>query len=139
MRTIILNVYTIDDHPNKDKVYSWIKNNWFDLADYVVSDYVDSINALAELMMAKATYSISQYQCSSNYFAFSNIDYDFVKSLKKESYPLTGVHTDEDVIEAVLNLNHKEIFKKIEEQLCQANNYEFFETGALCGSKELPF
>ena len=31
MRTIELKVYTINEHPNKDKCFDWIRNNWYDL------------------------------------------------------------------------------------------------------------
>ena len=31
MRTIKIKVYTIKDHPNKEKCFEWIRDNWFDL------------------------------------------------------------------------------------------------------------
>ena len=39
MRTIETKVYTIDEHPSKDKCFVWIRDNWHDLNQHSFADY----------------------------------------------------------------------------------------------------
>ncbi len=34
MRIIETKVYTIEEHPNKDKCFEWIRNNWHGLSSW---------------------------------------------------------------------------------------------------------
>ena len=36
MKIIETKVYTIEEHPNKEKCFEWIRNNWYDLNQYSV-------------------------------------------------------------------------------------------------------
>jgi hypothetical protein len=52
-------VYTIEDHPNPDKIYQWINENWHDLGDNVLQEMSDSLRAFADNIGAKVNWSIS--------------------------------------------------------------------------------
>jgi len=46
IRTV--NTYTIEDHPQPEKVYEWIRENWHDLAEHHVSELIDSLKAFTQ-------------------------------------------------------------------------------------------
>ena len=50
MRTITTKVYKIYEHPNREKCYEWIRENWHDLNEHSVHDVVESINALTKII-----------------------------------------------------------------------------------------
>jgi len=36
-------IYTIDSHPNKQKVFEWVRNNWHDLNQYDIDELIESL------------------------------------------------------------------------------------------------
>ena len=60
MRTIEIKVYTIDEHPDKEKCFEWIRNNLHDLNQHSIDEIVESIRALSEIIGGTYDYSISQ-------------------------------------------------------------------------------
>jgi len=50
MRTIETKIYTIDEHPNQEKCFEWIRDNWHDLNDHSVHEVVDSLKALQKVI-----------------------------------------------------------------------------------------
>ena len=46
MREITYRVYKIDEHPNKDKCFDWVRHNIHDLAQHKIDDLVYSLVAL---------------------------------------------------------------------------------------------
>jgi hypothetical protein len=58
-RIIETTVYTIEDHPNPDKVYQWINENWHDLGEHVLQEMAYSLKAFADNIGAKVNWSIS--------------------------------------------------------------------------------
>jgi len=48
METIITktDVYKIEEHPDKEKCFDWIRENWHDLNSHSVDDIINSLKAL---------------------------------------------------------------------------------------------
>lgn len=143
MRTIKIKVYTIEDHPNVEKCYEWIRNNWHDLNNYSVDELVKSCNALNDHIGGNLKYSISAVPDRGEHITFTDYDSDALSELQADECPLTGVCWDQDVIEALQN-GHKNFQKVLDSlhsetehvysndglyDLCVANEYEFTEDG----------
>jgi len=142
MRTIELKVYTIKEHPNKDKCFDWIRNNWYDLNDHSVQEVLDSLKGLQIVIGGDLDYSISSSPCRGEYIKFKDYDKDLLNELDANELPLTGVCWDGDLIESmqkdgdaygVLSALHRytEYLYSDEglQELCEANDYEFTEEG----------
>jgi hypothetical protein len=48
INTHTIETYTIDDHPNKDLVIDWVRNNWTDLGESYVDDAVNSLKGFCD-------------------------------------------------------------------------------------------
>ena len=44
MKTHEIKTWTIDEHPEQELCYEWIRENWYDLGQYSVEDAIDTIN-----------------------------------------------------------------------------------------------
>ena len=146
MRTITYNVYTISEHPNKEAVYKYIReNDFFDLGDFDRSDLVSSLEALATKLGGWVDYSFGAYPDRNEHITFYNIDVELLNSLDTENCILTGCYWDNLVIESVKNNNTQALINEVHEnnsfyyeddqlfEHCEANNYEFFENGKFFG------
>lgn len=146
MRTETINIYTIDEHPNKEACFEWIRNNWHDLGDFTLELMTDSLNALAYEIGGNLDYSLSIVPDRGEFVKITGDREESLKSLyeKRDSCPLTGCCYDVDVIEGlfndelestVLDTLHKEGDYIYSDEgllnLCQANEYEFTENGEL--------
>jgi hypothetical protein len=141
MRIIETKVYTIEEHPNKDLCFNFIRNNWHDLNQHSVYGLIDSIKALQKKIGGKVDYSLSLSPCSGDYISFEDYDKDILKNLDSESYPLTGTCWDFFLIESLNNRDMYNLIKILHddtehcysneglEYLCIANMYEFKENG----------
>ena len=144
MRTEKISIYTIDDHPDKEVCFEWMRNNWHDLGDHVLQEMVDSLKALANAVNGTLDYSININQCRGEHVSIKDYDKELLHDLhdKRDDYPLTGVCYDYDVIEAlhddelesrVLSTMHKEGDYIYSDEglleMCQANEYEFLLNG----------
>lgn len=150
MKTITIHAYTIDEHPNKNAVYDWIRNNWHDLDQYCIDEMVDSLRALAEFHDCDLTYSISGTPNKYEFVSltprrqlFSFLDLDLTKKPDNwQECSLTGVCYDCIVCEpdsgkalerAVLKTIHREsrhIYSKAAvKEFCEANDYHFLKSG----------
>ena len=142
MRTIEFGVYTINEHPNKDKCFEWIRNNWHDLNDHSVQEVVDSLKALQDVIGGDLDYSISSLPCRGEYIEFKDYDKDLLNELDANELPLTGVCWDADLIVSMqkdgdayglLGLLHQDTEYLYSDEglqeLCEAFDYEFTEEG----------
>ena len=141
MRIIETKVYTIEEHPNPEKCYQWIRDNWHHLNQHNVDYVIDSFNALQELIGGELDYSISQSPDRGEFIRFTDYDKSELKKINPEECRLTGVCYDQDVIEAVKDNNFSRILDMIHKEteyqysddglfeLCIANEYEFNEDG----------
>lgn len=106
-RIIETTVYNIDDHPAPDKVREWVRNNWHDLGDYSISEMVDSLNAFADHIGARVSYSLSIVPDRGESISFDFGDVaapsfsDLVNILDLSgNCPLTGIWADEVILDA---------------------------------------
>jgi hypothetical protein len=143
MRVIETKVYTIDEHPNKEKCFDWIRNNWHDLNQHSVDKVIDSLTALQKEIGGDLDYSISSVSDRGEFIALKDYDKQALISCSKvaDEYPLTGVFWDYDVIKGmrygeptqVLDTLHQDTeFCYSDEglyELCEANEYEFSDSG----------
>ena len=137
-------VYTIDDHPNPEAVYEWVRNNWHDLGDPDVRGMEQSLKAAKDLLGGTLNYSISIAPYRGGYVRLTGFDRKGLATLyaMREEYPLTGCWSDYAVLEGLHNgsLEH-EVLKALHMQgdylysdegiheYLIANEYEFTENG----------
>ena len=119
MRDITYRVYKIDEHPDKDRCFDWVRNNMHDLAQHEVDDLINSLVKLRETIE------------------------EALAKLDEASCPLTGVFCDHDVIECIRNNDIVELFKRLHdwceyhytdeaiEEQALANDWEFTIKGRL--------
>jgi hypothetical protein len=144
MRTIETKIYTINEHPDQDKCFEWIRNNIYDLNEHSVHEVVDSLKALQKVIGGDLDYSIAQIMARGEFITFENYDEDSLKELNADEYPLTAVCWDADLIKSmqadgdaygVLRALHEdsEYIYSDEglKELCEANEYEFTEEGEI--------
>lgn len=143
MRTIETKIYTIEDHPNVDLCYDWIRDIWLDLNQHSVEEVVDSLKALQAIIGGELDYSISQVPDRGEHITFTNYDRDALCRLSADDLPLTGVCWDHQVITGLREYNPERVLKSLHDdteyiysdeglkELCEANGYEFTETGSI--------
>ena len=51
--------YTIDEHPNKEKCFDHIRDNWHDLGEHVIQDTIESLKGFSDHYNLDLHYSIS--------------------------------------------------------------------------------
>ena len=143
MRTIEKTVYTIDEHPNPEKVFEWIRSNWHDLNQHSVNEFIDSLKGLQKEIGGQLDFGISAVPDRGEHITLKGYNKEALNRLDKEDCPLTGVCWDYDIIEAfqngypnnALNSLHKDTEYIYSDEglteLCEANEYEFYENGEL--------
>ncbi len=141
MRIIETKIYKIDEHPDKQKCFEWIRNNWHDLNDNSVDKLINSLNALAKKINATCSWSICKVADRGEHITFKDYDVDILSSLNADDFPLTGVYWDAEVIEnlrstslhKVLDMLHDETEHIYSDEglndFCVSNDYEFNEDG----------
>jgi len=143
MRTIETKIYTIEDHPNVDLCYNWIRENWHDLNQHSVDEVIESLKALQAIIGGELDYSISQVPNRGEDITFTNYDRDALCRLSADDLPLTGVCWDYEVITGLREDNPERVLKSLHEdteyiysdeglkELCETNGYEFTEIGSI--------
>jgi|TARA_R100000030_G_scaffold100415_2_gene93382 hypothetical protein len=143
MRDITYRVYKIDEHPDKDRCFDWVRNNMHDLAQHEVDDLINSLVKLRETIGGQLHYSISQVPDRGEFIYFKNYNEEALAKLDEASCPLTGVFCDHDVIECIRNNDIVELFKRLHdwceyhytdeaiEEQALANDWEFTIKGRL--------
>ena len=141
MREIITKVYKIDEHPDQQKCFEWIRNNWHDLNRHGVDDLIESLKALEKEIGGVLSYSICPVPDRGEHISFKNYNKSALKSLAAEDCPLTGCCWDIEVIEALRSGNISKVLDVLHDEteyiysdeglreMCEANDYEFTEDG----------
>lgn len=141
MRIIETKVCTIDEHPNKEKCFEWIRNNWHDLNEHSVEEVIDSLKALQREVGGELDYCIGQSPDRGEFISLKGYNEDAIEELDADNYPLTGVCWDYDVIKGIRDGNTQQILNYLHSdtdyvysdeglyELCEANQYEFTEEG----------
>ena len=140
-RTIETKVYTIDVHPHPDKVFDWIRNNWFDLHDFDGQELVSSLKWIAKELGCKVNYCISAYPDRSDFISFKGFQAEDLEAFRRENEKRFD-HWDYVIVEALANETPEDIlhdfYNQCEylysgenlEDLCFINGYEFEEDGS---------
>lgn len=101
-------VYQIDEHPDKDKVFNWIRENWLDLDDYCRDEANDSLNAFCDDFNIELGYhydSVFILDCPVEFKTMTGIR--AWKWLQNHGYfdlkdcPYTGVCYDESLLDPI--------------------------------------
>ena len=141
MRVIETKVYTINEHPNKDLCFEWIRDNWHGLNQYSVDEVINSLKALQEEIGGNLDYGISQVPDRGEFITFTNYDQEALFRLSADDHPLTGVCWDIDVIKGLREGNIARVLDILHEDteyiysdeglldMCEDNDYEFTEEG----------
>ena len=98
MRIIETKVYKIQEHPNKDKCYSWMRDNLHDINQHSVYEVIDSIKKLSQIIGGNVDYSIGQFPVRGEHIIFTDYDKDKLMELDASDCLLTGVFWDYDLI-----------------------------------------
>ena len=138
MRIVETKVYTIDTHPEKNKVFEWIRNNWFDLHTYEAEDLIHSLNKISKQLGSKVDYRFSCFPDQGDYIKFEkyNVE-DIIFDIEKANYWDIVVfealkEKDPDSILDAFYTMCKYIYydDRYLEDLCASNEYEFTEDGS---------
>tara|TARA_R110000803_G_scaffold112660_5_gene181038 strand:- start:3224 stop:3670 length:447 start_codon:yes stop_codon:yes gene_type:complete len=141
MRVIETKVYTIDEHPNKEKCFDWIRNNWHDLNQHSVDEVIDSLTALQKEIGGDLDYSISSVSDRGEFITLKDYDKEALFSLSADDCSLTGVCWDVDLIEGLKSGNTENVLHSLHSdtehcysdkglfEMCEANEYEFSDSG----------
>ena len=78
---LVVKAYSIDEHPNKDAVFEWVRNNWHDLADVDIDDIVNSLKALADVTGGKLDYALSSVPDRGEFVRFTEFDPEIPSAL----------------------------------------------------------
>ena len=141
MRTETINIYTIDEHPNKDKCFEWIRNNEYFHGDFEIDELMCTLDKLSEVIGGSVNWGLSHYPERDEHITFKDYDEELLAELDADKCPLTGCFWDAEVIEAlrakrmskVLDTLHEAIEGIYSEawltDICEVNEYEFYEGG----------
>jgi hypothetical protein len=139
-----IKTYTIDDHPEPESVFDWIRNNWHDLGQFECEDFVICFEALAKKLDLRYDYNVSISPDRDEYLKLSGIDYDNLPDLGNPyDFPITGMSYDYDFLVALNEGNINNALDALHKQgdwlysdeglreLCEAAEYMFTESGEL--------
>ncbi|MDJ1139619.1 hypothetical protein [Marinicella marina] len=144
MQTVTYNIYSINEHPNKDAVFNWVRDNWHDLNQYEVDELIKSLKALVSNIGGSLDYGISQVPDRGEFISITDYNREALKELneKIEEYPLTGCFWDYEVIKGLINrelgshclkiLHDSTEYVYSDEgltEMLEANDYYFKENG----------
>lgn len=127
----------------KQNVFNHIRENWHDLGEITVQEYIDSLKELANQINGDLDYSISQVPDRGEYIKLTDFNESKLKELEqnKDNCPLTGVYSDLNCIEALIDDDLDQILNQIHDEvectysdenladMMNANNYEFDQDG----------
>jgi len=143
MRNITYTVYTIDEHPDKEKCYEWMRNNLHDLADHESEQFHASLRNLHEHIGGELDYSVSLVPDRGEFIRFTDYDEELLAELDADTCPLTGCFWDAEVIEHLRADDMRGLMNKLHDahdfyytddglwEVAWANEWEFKENGVM--------
>ena len=105
MRTITTNIYTINEHPNPDLCFDWMRDNCPELNDHGVYEMRESIAALSECIGGIHDYRFGAEPSRDQFVSFQDYDVDTLMALDADDCSLTGNTYDYSVIKPLQNKN----------------------------------
>lgn len=137
-------VYKIDEHPNKAKIFDWIRNNWHDLNDHSLDEIDDSISKLREVIGGEFSFHFEAREGGHQFLKFYSYDEESLANLKEYKLPLTGFVWDHILIAGLKKGKPERVIEQLHistryvysdkglEDLCLSMEYEFFVNGEFC-------
>ena len=138
MRTIETIVYSINDHPDKDLCFEWMRSNQPDLNNENLNEIVASLKALEKVVGGNMDYMIGQYPDGNDFISWTGYDKDALKELDACDLPLTGTWADHVVI---VGLRKHMITEMVCGSLGRSWDWSYSDEGlaVLCEDNELEF
>ena len=144
MREITYTVYYIEEHPDKEKCYEWMRDNLHDLSEHEREEFVKSLKKLQEHIGGVLDYDFSVVPSRGEFIRFSDYNWRELLELSKESdsLPLTGCYWDAEVIECLVKDDMRSLMRLLHEahdfcytdealhEVAHVNNWEFTLQGA---------
>ena len=141
-------VYKIDEHPNKERCFNWVRDNVHDLNHHDVDEMIASLEALQARVGGSLDYSVGQFPDRGEYIRFTDYDKDalaelYDKVVSSEHLSLTGTYWDVEVVMRVYRNDMKELLDTIHkqseyvysdegiEEMAGSNGWEFKEDGSV--------
>lgn len=143
MRNITYAVYTINEHPDKEKCYEWMRYNLHYLADHEQDGFIDSLKALNRCIGGDLDYSVSLVPDRGEFIRFTDYDKERLAELDASACPLTGCFWDIEVIEHLRADDMRGLMDKLHEahdyhysdeqlhETAEADEWEFKENGVM--------
>lgn len=113
MRTITTNIYTINEHPNPDLCFDWMRDNCPELSDHGVYEMRESIAALSECIGGVHDYQFGAEPRRDQFVSFRDYDVDTLMALDADDCSLTGNTYDYSIIKAMQDLNVNQDYFRI--------------------------
>ena len=113
MRTITTNIYTINEHPNPELCFDWMRNNFPELNDHGVYEMRESIAALSECIGGTHDYIFGAFPSRDQFVSFQDYDVDTLMALDADDCSLTGGTYDYSVIKAMQDLSVNQDYFRI--------------------------
>tara|TARA_R100001440_G_scaffold73822_1_gene98698 strand:+ start:205 stop:639 length:435 start_codon:yes stop_codon:yes gene_type:complete len=99
MRNMTYTVYKIDEHPDKEKCYEWMRENLHHLADYEKDELIYSLKALRDHIGGRLKYGVCLWPDRGEHIYFTDYNEELLNALDADACPLTGTFWDAEVIE----------------------------------------
>ena len=143
MRDITYTVYTIDEHPDKEKCYEWMRDNLHDLAEHERDYFIESLCALSKRIGGNLDYGVSLVPDRSEFIRFTDYDEELLAELDAGTCPLTGCFWDVEVIEHLRADDMWGLMSKLHDahdyhysdealhETAEANEWEFNKDGVM--------
>ena len=109
MKTHTITTYNFEElsEEAKENVIEYVRNNWHNLGDYTVTEFVESLKALADYVNGDFDYSISIVPDRGEFISLTGYSQELLEKLYKtrNECPLTGMCYDIYLIEALYKGN----------------------------------
>ena len=143
MKSIEVKLYHIDEHPNKELCFKYIRESDHTIGEFELEDVVSSLKELSKLIGGELDYSISTSPARGEFISFTNYDKDLLMKLVPNECPLTGTHWDISLIEGLQNRDSLKVLRELHfeveylysdeglHRICVDNDYYFDESGVI--------
>lgn len=143
MREITYTVYKIDEHPDEDKCYEWMRENLHDLAEHEGDALLASLNDLHKYIGGELDWNVSLVPDRNEFIRFTDYDKEMLAELDADACPLTGCFWDAEVIEHLRANDMRGLMNKLHEahdscytdealhEAAEMNGWEFKENGVM--------
>tara|TARA_R100001510_G_C7526802_1_gene119942 strand:+ start:205 stop:639 length:435 start_codon:yes stop_codon:yes gene_type:complete len=141
MRNITYTVYTIDEHPDKEKCYEWMRCNLHYLSDHECEEFMASLTKLHGYIGGELDYHVSLSPTRGEFIRFTDYNKELLAGLDAGACQLTGCFWDAEVIKHLRADDMRGLMDKLHDahdyhytdealhETAEANEWEFKENG----------